>query len=141
MSHKSWCLNTTTLKQLYISLVRSVIEYSSFLLPVLSEKLINTLKVIENNSLRVILHKKLSDKISIEDLHQMASIERIETRLENLRKVYFRKAAAHKKPLIAETILDHFKYTIFSQKKRFDSLLDNLDLDFLMELMGETIQE
>jgi hypothetical protein len=69
----------------------------------------------------------------------MASIERIETRLENLRKVYFRKAAAHKNPLISEIIADHFNYTIFSQKKRFDSLLDNLDLDFLMDLMGETI--
>ena len=46
ISHKSWNLSLTTLKQTYISLIRSVIEYSSFLLPVISEKFVITLRVI-----------------------------------------------------------------------------------------------
>ena len=82
-------MSIENLKQLYCSLIRSILEYSAFLLPILSNKLIDVLKVIQNNALRIILKVKLTDKIKIDELHNLTKVEPIEIRLENQRQQYF----------------------------------------------------
>ena len=74
----SWCLSLENLKQLYFSLVRSVIEYSAVLLPILTLKLIAIITVVQNNALRIMLHKKRTYRVSIHDLHLLAQMEPLE---------------------------------------------------------------
>ena len=66
-----------------------VIEYSAFLLPILTKKLLAIITVVQNNALRIILHKKKSDKVSINDLHLIAQMEPLEDRLHKLRNQYY----------------------------------------------------
>ena len=49
----------STLIQLYKSLIRSVIEYSSFLIDCISKSLIKILEAIQNNILRIIFKKNV----------------------------------------------------------------------------------
>jgi hypothetical protein len=58
MSHKSWQLKKETLIQVYNVLIRSVMDYSAILMPVISETFKNKLQVIQKNALRTILKKQ-----------------------------------------------------------------------------------
>jgi hypothetical protein len=73
----------------------------------LRTKDINTLKVIENNALRSICRKRRVDRVRISDLHEMASVESLETRLQKLRKEYFRINLINNNELVVELGLDH----------------------------------
>ncbi len=57
ISHKSWQLTNETLLQVYNVLIRSVMDYSAILMPVICETNKNKLQVIQNNALRIILNK------------------------------------------------------------------------------------
>ena len=133
LSHRSWCISLENLKQLYFSLVRSVIEYSAFLLPILTQKLLAIITVVQNNALRIMLHKKRTYRVSIHDLHLLAQMEPLEDRLDKLRKEFFRKATSQDNPLICELIEDFFNYSIFIHSHKFKSILDNIGIDYLME--------
>ena len=69
LSHKSWCLTKDTLVQVYNVLIRSVLEYSAILAPAISNTNLNTLQVIQNNALRIILKKPILTRTEISDLH------------------------------------------------------------------------
>lgn len=56
LSHKSKNLTSNTLKQIYYTLIRSVLEYSSILLPRLSKFSLNNLQVIQNTAIEIIYH-------------------------------------------------------------------------------------
>jgi hypothetical protein len=135
LSHRSWCLNLENLKQLYFSLIRSVIEYSAFLLPILTKKLLSIITVVQNNALRIMLHKKKADKVSINDLHILAQMEPLEDRLHKLRNQYFLKATFQDNPLIVELIEDYFNYSLFSHKHKFDSILDDINVQTLITII------
>ena len=131
LSHRSWKLSLANRKQLYCSLVRSVIEYSSFLLPILTQKLLNLVNTIQNNALRIILNKKRTDKISIVELHKLADIESIESRLQRLRVDFLYKALSSNNPLISEIVVDYMNYS-GGRLLKFRSLLDKANLRLMM---------
>ena len=57
---KSWGLEPSIGMSTYKLLVRSLMEYSSFICTTINPKLINQLQIIQNNALRAILKKKRS---------------------------------------------------------------------------------
>ena len=85
ISHKSWQLSLINKRTIYLSLVRSTMEYSAFLLPILSKELIQTLKVIENTALRTILNITVMDGLSNEYIHEATNVECIKERLNKLK--------------------------------------------------------
>jgi hypothetical protein len=72
LAHKSWSLGPKTLINIYVSLIRSVIEYPAILAPCLSQQNINLLQVIQNNALRICLKKPKDTPIN--SLHFNAKI-------------------------------------------------------------------
>jgi hypothetical protein len=52
LSNKRWKLTTTTLKSIYLSLIRSVIDYSSLIMPFLSKSLAKTIQATQNTALK-----------------------------------------------------------------------------------------
>ena len=108
LSHKSWLLNEKTLIQIYNVLIRSIIDYSAILSPIISATNLNTLQIIQNNALRIIFKKPLITRTTINWLHvTWANLIRIEVRMINLRKRYIFKAIDNKNPLIVELIEDY----------------------------------
>jgi len=76
LSQKSWCLTKDTLVQVYNVLIRSVLEYSAILAPAISKTNLNTLQVIQNNALRIILKKSILTRTKISDLHKEARYDK-----------------------------------------------------------------
>jgi hypothetical protein len=62
LAHRLYKLSITTLVKIFCTLIRSVIEYSAIIIPILSAHLVNKLQIIKNNALRTILHVKKLDK-------------------------------------------------------------------------------
>ena len=56
-------------------LIRSVMDYSAILMPVICETNKNKLQVIQNNALRIILNKPKLTKTRIVDLHLESKLE------------------------------------------------------------------
>ena len=75
VSKRSYGLNLKTLNQLYISIVRSILEYSAILSPVISKTNFDKLNVIQKKSIKII-HRKLiytsmnEMNFDIQDLHE-----------------------------------------------------------------------
>ena len=60
---------------------------------------------IENNALRIIFNKKRGkDECSIDELHEIAGIPRLEIRLKDLTEQYFTKAYAMSNPIIDDLV-------------------------------------
>lgn len=115
LSHKSWHLSKTTLVQIYNTLIRSIIEYSAILRPMISNTNLNQLQIIQNNAIRIIFKQKIDTKIC--DLHKMANIKPITDRLDELRGRYVRGALCVNNPMIA-TLKD--EYLSFKQGRLND---------------------
>jgi exonuclease III len=127
VSHKSWKLSKPTLINLYTSLIRSIFEYSAIVAPRLSSQLINQLQVIQNNALRSILHlhfnKTTKKHTSITELHRLAGIPMINTRLATLRNDYLDRAILLDNPIITRSI-DEFKNFVGGRVVETPTLLD-----------------
>jgi len=63
LAYKTWQLTKQTLIQIYNVLIRSVIEYSAIIAPIISVTNLNTLQIIQNNALRIILNKPKTARI------------------------------------------------------------------------------
>ena len=101
-----WKVQEDTMVQLYKSLIRSVIEYSSFLIDSISKSYIKTLEAVQNNILRII-YKKKWDELSTDELRDRAKVSTIESRLKTLNENYFSTAITTENPLISN-LIDHF---------------------------------
>jgi hypothetical protein len=131
ISHKSWKLTNKTLVNIYKCLIRSVMEYSCILLPLIRKDLVKKLKVIQNNCMRIIEKINLLDRVRIVELEQKCNLEDIEVRLNRLRLRYIYKSIYLNNPLIEELKDDYFNYiggrnikhkTLLEDVKNWDEL-------------------
>ena len=106
LSHSSWKLSVKSLVNIYYTLIRSVIDYSAIISPVICKTNFNHLQIIQNNALRTILHVKKIEHLNIDELHRRAGVEKLDIRLNSLRKKYIDKAIETNNPLIKETITE-----------------------------------
>ena len=111
---KTWRLNQVTLVKMYKCLVRSVLDYASITSGALNKKSRDDLETLQNNSLRVILKKRLLDKVSAVELRKMADVETIEKRHEHLMEEYFERALITRNPLLDKMFV---KYKNFKSRE------------------------
>jgi len=103
LAYKTCQLIKKTLIQIYNVLIRSVIEYSAIIAPIISATNLNMLQIIQNNAFRLILNKPKVTRTRIEHLHEdEANIDMIDTILTNLRKRYDLKAIHNNNPIIKD---------------------------------------
>ena len=100
LSHKSWKINNQTLITIYKSLIRSLIDYSLFLFPILSPTNQKKLQSIQNNALRIIFRKKYDFDANI--LHESAKIDNLASRSKKLLENYINNATTNKNPLFID---------------------------------------
>ena len=122
LSHSSWKIDKNTLLQLYKSLVRSLIEYSLFMYPLLSITNKKTLQAIQNNALRIIFKKSIDTKVA--ELHSIGLIETLEERSHNLKVKYLNTAEINNNPLIKDLREDFELFKLSNHNKNIKTLLD-----------------
>ena len=108
LSHRSWKLNHKTLVSIYNSLIGSVIDYSAFMYPVLSESARKSIQAIQNGAVRLIFHRSKTEHLSTETLCNLSNLITVETRMEALNARYFSKAISNRNPLVIEMIEDYW---------------------------------
>ena len=115
LSHKSWNIDTFTLLNLYKSLVRSLLDYSIFIYPLISKTNKKKLQAIQNNAIRIIF-KKRHDELTVEELHNLASLETLNERNISLRHKYLNSASRNLNPLIVELRNDFDEYQLLTNR-------------------------
>ena len=108
LSHRSWFIDKKTLTNLYLSLVRSVIDYSFVVISRLSTKNLKSLEAAQNVSLRCIHH--LPFRSHGADVRKIAGLNSIKERLERLGKNYLVKCKESSNPLIGD-LCKKYNYT------------------------------
>jgi len=106
ISHKSWMLSKETLKHIYFSIIRSKIEYISFVNKILSELHFKKLEIIQNKALRIIF--KPGFRTSNEVLLNNAKVEPVSSRISILFSRYIKKCLIYNNPLIL-VLIETFK--------------------------------
>ena len=106
LSHKSWHLSQETVKGVYKSLIRSLLDYISPFYSAFSQKAKKDLQIIQNNCLRVIYkqfyNEKSRNQMSTIDLHRLSNEKLIENRTENLTLQYLSDAIESKNPMVCD---------------------------------------
>jgi hypothetical protein len=103
VSIRSYGLSLNTLNQLYVSLIRSILEYSA-IFPIMSQSAFNKLNTIQNKAIKIINRMSIYSSSSV----IKTSIENLEERFNNLNVRYFIKAIQNDNEIIKE-LLDDFK--------------------------------
>ena len=108
LSHKSWKLNEKTLRNIYLSLIRSVFDYSAILCPAISSSNLYNLQVIQNNALRLILRKPRNTRIN--ELHDSTKIDLIQDRFKTLSARYILKSI-NNNPIIKQSFDEFTRFS------------------------------
>jgi hypothetical protein len=141
LSHHSWKINKETLINIYKSLIRSIIDYSIYLYDVLSDTNKQMLQRIQNKSIRVIFNIKWDDKITVEQLHQMANLETIEQRANIINNNYLTNNTFNKNQLLEKLINEFELFKEISDGRKHVTLLDKwLNNDINTEIYQEDIE-
>ena len=131
--HKSWHLSTTTLTRIYCVLIRSIMEYSALLLPVIKKSAFNSLQLIQNKCMRLILKVTLLDGIPNDRLHKMTKLEPLDKRFDELASRYVSNAIKTENPLIKQLITE-FKSFNGGRNLKIKTLLSDKD-----QLLDESV--
>ena len=120
--HNSWSIEVKTLLLLYRSLIGSIIDYSLFIFPILSNTNKRKIQHIQDSSLRLIFNKKYD--YSSQLLHDEAEFETLEVRSIRMLKLYFSKGEINFNPLCSELIEG---FEIFNHTFKNENIITLLD--------------
>ena len=101
---KRWMIKENVLINIYKSLIRSIIDYSAFLVSFASDSQLEKLERIQNEALRIILRLKRTDHLSNSKLRKLTKIESIKERMTKLSNKYIRRAVINSNDLINELL-------------------------------------
>ena len=106
LAQKSWTLlKEETLKDVYVSLTRSIIDYAAIIFDILSETNKKELRSIQYHALRASYRKPL--KFSHTELLEISTVKTIDERCTELNHNYFKKAFLFNNELTSETIKNY----------------------------------
>jgi len=128
-----WHLTEKTKLEIYHSLVRSIMEYASFIFDLMPPNNKASIEVIHNTALRVIFKKEklVNNKlISNQRFLNLANEKNMETRLRELKIKYLNKAISNNNPLIKPL---HEEFLNFKGGRRLSIKTVFCDYDFLPE--------
>ena len=121
LKHKSWRLKPDTLKNIYFSLIRSIIDYASTIFNIICESKKTELRSIQYHALKIAYNKQL--KCSHKELLQIASVTTIDERCKELNENYFEKSFLYDNELTNETITNYLNIYPDSREPKFRTIL------------------
>jgi hypothetical protein len=129
VSHKSWHLSKKTLITLYKSLIGSVLDYSSFMLPRLPKDISKSLQAIQNNAVRIIFKIPYREHTKTIDLCTRSGLSLVSERMEELNRSYYDRALANGNDLIVH-LFDSYIFPSFDIDEK-NTLIDNYIDDYI----------
>ena len=113
VSKRSFGLAIETLNQLYTSLIRSILEYSAIISPIISPSNFGKISIIQSKATKIINKKSIYSSLSEIE----TSIIDLMARFDNLNVKYLKKALDSNNELIQELWSDYKSYTTNSAIK------------------------
>ena len=107
VSKRRFGLAIETLNQLYTSLIRSILEYSAIISPIISPSNYGKINIIQNKAIKIINKKSIYSNLSEIE----TSIKDLMVRFDNLNVKYLKKALDSNNELIQELWSDYKSYT------------------------------
>jgi hypothetical protein len=109
LSNKSWGLSKHTLTQVYNSLIRSLLEYSSIIYPCFSTTNLTLLEKIQFKCLKIINRKsKFSSNSELKNFSDYLSIEE---RFDDLNLKYIKSSLSNNNELIKDLLSEYLNYS------------------------------
>ena len=105
VTKRTYGLNLKTLEQLYISLVRSIMEYSAILSPTISTSNFNKLNIIQRKSIKIMQRKSIYS--SMPEIN--TDIIDLTERFDELNTKYFTNAYINNNELVKEACNDYIE--------------------------------
>lgn len=102
LANKAWKLNEETIKAIYFSLVRSIIDYNSIIYPLLSKTNQQKINSIQYKSLRISYRQPI--KTTTLHLQMIAKTPSINDRINDLNKRYLKNCMTNKNEQIIDLI-------------------------------------
>jgi hypothetical protein len=131
VSKRSFGLTIKTLNQLYISLIRSILEYFAIISPIVSTSNFDKLNIIQNKAIKIINRKSIFSSLSDIDTGIISLTERF----NKLNVKYFENALLNNNELIRELWSDYNFYTTNRAISRPTILCKYKDLNKILEIV------
>ncbi len=116
LSNKSWGLTIKTLTQVYNSLIRSLLEYSSIIYPCFSVTNLSLLERIQFKCLKII--NKKSKYSSNSEIKNMPDYQLIEHRFDDLNSKYIKKSLLNNNELITDLFDEYWNFSKSRELKK-----------------------
>ena len=122
ISNRIYKLNKNTLTTTYLVLIRSILDYSSIIIPCISKTFNKTIQSTQNTAFRIIY--KLNFDTHTDDIVKISGIERVAERANSLNKKILRKVCG--KSIIIDLINEYLEGSKNFKNKSFLCLYKNL---------------
>ena len=109
LSNKTWGISAKTLTQVYNSLIRSLLEYSSIIYPLFSISNLELLERIQYKCLKIINKKPKYSSNS--DIKNGKNYLAIEDRLDELNLRYIKNSLKNNNEIIVDLLSDYKSYS------------------------------
>jgi len=117
LSNAQWRLSKKTLTTIYLTLVRSIIDYSSIIMLYLSNKLTKTLQTVQNTAFKC--KYKLDFKTHTEEVVKISGVDLIKNRANELNTKFLNNCKKFKNPLIEDLTNEYLQGSKNFKKKTF----------------------
>jgi hypothetical protein len=108
LANRNWGLSVRTLTQVYISLIRSLLEYSSILYPCISATNLSLLEKVQFKCLKIINRK--SKFSSNREIIELDGYQSIENRFDQLNINYIKNNIINKNELFTDLVDEYWNY-------------------------------
>jgi len=127
LSCKTWKLRPDTLMNIYKSLIRSIMEYSSILYPLISQRSFKKLEIIQNKAIRI--SYKCGWRENTSELLAMAKLDDLKQRFDELNSRYLEKCLLSNELIIELTQnFKDFRSRPGSEKSILAKYFEDIDL-------------
>jgi hypothetical protein len=123
LSHKSWNLTPETIRNVYYSLIRSIIDYAAVIFDLVCETKKKELRSIQYQALRSAYRKLL--KFSHKELLTISKAESIDDRVKKLNENYLKNCYLFENELIKEVIKKYLNWYSDNKESTFKTILCN----------------
>jgi hypothetical protein len=110
LSNKSWGISPKTLTQVYNSLIRSLLNYSSIIYPRFSTTNLDVLETVQFKCLKIIHKKSKYDSNCL--IRSLPDYLSLKDRFDKLNLNYIKKSLEHKNELMVDFFDEYIRYSV-----------------------------
>ena len=121
ISHKSWSLSAETIRNVYFSLIRSILDYAAVIFDLLCETKKKVFRSVQYHALRAAYRKPI--KFSHSELLIIPKTDRIDDRVKRLNENYFHNCYLYKNEIVMEAIKKYLNWYSDNKVSTFKTIL------------------